>query len=66
MKLGRDWVATMSAAQWRIGDAAGEIEPMRSYGGAKDLFTVSEAIRMFADEIGLAYTTVRDYRWVAM
>lgn len=56
----------MSAAQWRIGDAAGEIEPMRSYGGAKDLFTVSEAIRMFADEIGLAYTTVRDYRWVAM
>lgn len=70
VKLGRDWVATMSAAQWQVGDAAGEIEPMRSYGGANpfgkdDLFTVSEAIRMFAEDIGLAYSTVRDYRWVA-
>lgn len=70
VKLGRDWVATMSGAQWRIGDAAMEIEPMRSYGGANpsgkdDLFTVSEAIRLFAEDIGLSYSTVRDYRWVA-
>ncbi|MFH9426628.1 DUF6192 family protein [Streptomyces sp. NPDC017529] len=70
VKLGRDWVATMSAVQWQIGDAGLEIEPMRSYGGAnpsgtEGLFTVSEAIRMFAEDIGLAYTTVRDYRWVA-
>ncbi|WP_232789702.1 DUF6192 family protein [Streptomyces jeddahensis] len=47
-----------------------EIEPMRSYGGANpsekdDLFTVSEAIRLFAEDIGLAYTTVRSYRWVS-
>lgn len=34
VKLGRDWVAKMSSAQWRLGDAAMEIEPMRSYGGA--------------------------------
>ncbi len=70
VKLGRDWVATMSGVQWRIGDAAMEIEPMRSYGGANpsgkdDLFTVSEAIRLFAEDIGLSYSTVRDYRWVA-
>lgn len=70
VKLGRDWVATMSSAQWRLGDAATEIEPMRSYGGANpsgrgDLFTVSEAIRMFAEDVGLAYTTVRSYRWVS-
>ncbi|MFI9825557.1 DUF6192 family protein [Streptomyces sp. NPDC052013] len=70
VKLGRDWVATMSAVQWRLGDAAGEIEPMRSYGGSNPsgtdaLFTVSEALRMFAEDVGLAYSTVRDYRWVA-
>ncbi|MEU9057204.1 DUF6192 family protein [Streptomyces sp. NPDC048384] len=70
VKLGRDWVATMSSVQWRLGDAAGEIEPMRSYGGSNpsgndELFTVSEALRMFAEDVGLAYTTVRDYRWVA-
>ncbi|WP_405996726.1 DUF6192 family protein [Streptomyces sp. NBC_00829] len=70
VKLGRDWVATMSGVQWRLGDAALEIEPMRSYGGVNpsgkdDLFTVSEAIRMFAEDVGLAYTTVRGYRWVS-
>lgn len=70
VKLGRDWVETMSSVQWQLGDAAMEIEPMRSYGGtnpsgSEELFTVSEAIRMFAEDIGLAYTTIRDYRWVA-
>ncbi|MGR3875646.1 hypothetical protein ACUXZZ_44710 [Streptomyces graminifolii] len=70
VKQGRDWVATLSGAQWRLGDAALEIEPMRPYGGANpsgkdDLFTVSEAIRMFAEDVGLAYTTVRSYRWVS-
>ncbi|UYQ65969.1 hypothetical protein [Streptomyces peucetius] len=34
VKLGRDRVATMSSVQWRLGDAAVEIEPMRS----SDLF----------------------------
>ncbi len=43
---------------------------MRSCGGSNpsgkdDLFTVSEAIRMFAEDVGLAYTTVRGYRWVS-
>ncbi|NGO68076.1 DUF6192 family protein [Streptomyces boncukensis] len=70
VKLGRDWVETMSRAQWRLGDAALEIEPLRSYGGVNpsgkdDLFTVSESIRMFAEDVGLAYATVRTYRWVA-
>jgi hypothetical protein len=45
VRMGWDWVATMSSAQWRLGDAAMEIEPMRSYGGANpsgkvDLFSV--------------------------
>ncbi|WP_256726002.1 hypothetical protein [Streptomyces sp. IMTB 2501] len=62
VKLERDWVLTMSSVQWRLGDAAMEIEPMRSYGGVNpsgkdDLFTVSEAIRMFAEDVGLAHTT---------
>lgn len=70
VKLGRDWVAAMSSVQWQLGDSAGEIEPMRSYGGSNpsgndELFTVSEALRMFAEDVGLAYTTIRDYRWVA-
>jgi hypothetical protein len=70
VRLGRDWVETMSGVQWQLGDAAMEIEPMRSYGGtnpsgSEELFTVSEAIRMFAEDVGLAYSTVRDYRWVA-
>ncbi|MFJ9898439.1 hypothetical protein ACIQPR_34390 [Streptomyces sp. NPDC091280] len=30
VELGRDWVETMSSVQWRLGDAAMEIESMRS------------------------------------
>ncbi|MEV0257257.1 DUF6192 family protein [Streptomyces sp. NPDC050732] len=68
--LGRDWVEAMGSVQWQLGDAALEIEPMRSYGstnplGSEELFTVSEAIRMFAEDVGLAYSTVRDYRWAS-
>jgi hypothetical protein len=68
--LGRDWVETLSGVQWQLGDAGLELEPLRSCGGAnpsgsEELFTVSEAIRMFAEDVGLAYSTVRDYRWVA-
>ncbi|MFF7966995.1 DUF6192 family protein [Streptomyces sp. NPDC007903] len=29
------------------------------------MFTVSEAIRMFAEDVDLAYSAVRDHRWVA-
>lgn len=31
--------------------------------GKDDLFTVSEAIRMFDKDVGPAYTTVHSYRW---
>jgi hypothetical protein len=63
-KQGREWVRTMSRAHWCLGDAAMEIELMRSYGGTNpsgrdDLFTASEANRMFAKEIGQACTAVR-------
>lgn len=30
---GRDWVSAMSSVQRQLGDAAMEIEPMRSHGG---------------------------------
>jgi hypothetical protein len=67
VKLGRDWVGTMNSVEWQLGDAGLEIEPMRSYGGtnpsgSEELFTVSAAIRIFAEDVGLAYSTVRDYR----
>jgi len=43
---------------------------MRAHGavnppGSKESSTVSEALRMLAEDVGLAHTTVRDYRWAA-
>lgn len=33
--------------------------------GNEDLLTVSEAVRMVAEDIGLAYTAVCGYRWMS-
>ncbi|WP_181652073.1 DUF6192 family protein [Streptomyces sp. WAC00263] len=33
--------------------------------GTDDLFTVEESLQMFADDIGVARTTVEDWRWTA-
>ncbi|MFC5220154.1 DUF6192 family protein [Streptomyces coerulescens] len=57
------------AAQWALGDAALEIEPMREWGGhlrvPEDGQSVEEALRFFAEDVGLSVSTVRTYRWVA-
>ncbi|WP_406411027.1 transposase [Streptomyces sp. NBC_01614] len=56
VKLGRDWVATMSGAQWRLGDAALEIEPMCPYGGTNSF---TEQIRRIHAESGGIYGSPR-------
>lgn len=47
-----------------------EIEPMRSVGGSMpngtdDLFTVTESLQIFADDIGVERRTVEDWRYTA-
>ncbi|MGW3380528.1 DUF6192 family protein [Streptomyces albogriseolus] len=62
-------VEVHSAAQWALGDAALEIEPMREWGGhlrvPEDGQSVEEALRFFAEDVGLSVAAVRTYRWVA-
>jgi hypothetical protein len=66
----RDLVAQQTRCQFLIGDRALEIEPIRPHGGAhaapdEELLTVSEAIDMFAQDIGIPASTARTYRWVS-
>ncbi|WP_079408291.1 DUF6192 family protein [Streptomyces sp. 3211] len=66
----RELVAQVAQAQFALGDKALEIEPMRPVGGSMpngtdDLFTVEESLALFADDIGVAASTVTDWRWVA-
>ncbi len=66
----RDLVEQVAKAQFGLGDKALESEPMRPVGGSvakgnDDLFTVEESLHMFADDIGVALSTVEDWRWVA-
>ncbi|XVV07759.1 DUF6192 family protein [Actinosynnema sp. CA-248983] len=67
----REMVERASRAQFAIGDAALEIEPLQQQGGARPageegkLFGVSAALEMFADDIGLSPRTVAKHRWVA-
>ncbi|MCX4775370.1 hypothetical protein [Streptomyces sp. NBC_01264] len=66
----RDLVEQVARAQFGLGDRALEIEPMRPVGGSvakggEDLFTVEESLQRFADDIGVALSTVEDWRWVA-
>ncbi|MFJ3401982.1 DUF6192 family protein [Streptomyces microflavus] len=47
-----------------------EVEPMRAVGGSMpngtdDLFTVTESLQMFADDIGVERRTVEDWRYSA-
>ncbi|MEV1069674.1 DUF6192 family protein [Streptomyces sp. NPDC050263] len=55
--------------QFGLGDAALELEPLRGHGGHLPLDEgdqgVEESMRLFADEIGLSFYTVRTHRWVA-
>lgn len=62
-------VEVHSSAQWALGDAALEIEPLRDWGGhprvPEDGQSVEEALKYFAEDVGLSVSTVRTYRWVA-
>ncbi|UMP06833.1 DUF6192 family protein [Amycolatopsis sp. EV170708-02-1] len=67
VQVSREAVEAGTTSRFTIGDSALEIEPMRDHGGAAgdEPMPVSEALAMFAEDIGLAYTTVRGYRWVS-
>ncbi|MFJ2191899.1 DUF6192 family protein [Kitasatospora sp. NPDC087861] len=67
---GRDLVEQMRRCQFRIGDIALEIAPMRQVGGhnpslVEGLSTVTSALERFAADIGLTYKTVETYRWTS-
>ncbi|MFD5467986.1 DUF6192 family protein [Kitasatospora sp. NPDC127059] len=66
---GRDLVEQIGRCQFRIGDMALEIEPMRLAGGgehgADEAFTVATSLRLFAEDIGLSFHTVKGYRWTS-
>ncbi|RSN14832.1 RacO protein [Streptomyces sp. WAC 01325] len=64
-----DMVEEDTRCQFGLGDAALELEPLRGHGGHLPLDEgdqgVEESLRLFADEIGLSFYTVRTQRWVA-
>jgi hypothetical protein len=60
----------MQRIQFAIGDHALEIEPTQPLGGAhpasgEDLFSVEASLQTYADDLGLALRTVRNYRFAA-
>ncbi|MFF4309677.1 DUF6192 family protein [Streptomyces sp. NPDC001507] len=66
----KELIAQIARAQFGLGDMALEIEPMRAVGGSMpngvdDLFTVTESLQMFADDIGVERRTVEDWRYTA-
>ncbi|ADI03156.1 hypothetical protein SBI_00035 [Streptomyces bingchenggensis BCW-1] len=61
----RQLVAQITRTQFTLGDKTLEIEPMRPVGGAmpngtEDLFTVEESFALFAEDIEVAPSTVKD------
>ncbi|MFD0433399.1 hypothetical protein [Streptomyces chartreusis] len=64
-----DMVEEDTRCQFGLGDAALELEPLRGHSGHLPLDEgdqgVEESLRLFADEIGLSFYTVRTHRWVA-
>lgn len=67
---GRNLVEQQSRCQFELGDRALEIEPLQPRGGAHpgqgvELLSVTDGIAMYAQDIGLAASTIMDYRWVA-
>ena len=66
----RRLVAQQTQIQFIIGDLALEIEPMRPRGGSvadesQELYTVEEALGLFAEDIDIPIATVKCYRWVS-
>lgn len=62
-------IAQVTRVQFALGDKALEIEPMRPGGGAlprsDDLFTVTESLTLFADDVGVSLGMVEDWWWTA-
>ncbi|MFI6931587.1 hypothetical protein [Streptomyces sp. NPDC050287] len=66
----KELIAQIARSQFALGDMALEIEPMRAVGGSMpngtdDLFTVTESLQLFADDIGVERRTVEDWRYTA-
>ncbi|GIE90700.1 DUF6192 family protein [Actinoplanes regularis] len=65
----RDLVREHGRIQFKLGDNALEIEPMGPHGGSQPHqmpgLGVTEALRMFAEDIGVAPDTMKGWRWVA-
>lgn len=66
----KELIAQVARAQFAMGDMALEIEPMRAAGGSMpngtdDLFTVTESLQIFADDIGVERRAVEDWRYTA-
>ncbi|MER5424408.1 DUF6192 family protein [Streptosporangium roseum] len=60
----RDMVQTMTSLQFAVGDMALEIQPIRhAHTGHDD--GIYAALRVFADEIGEVFDTVRTWRYIA-
>ncbi|GHE98484.1 hypothetical protein GCM10018772_23640 [Streptomyces fumanus] len=63
----REVVAQQSKGQFRIGDCALEVEPIRSRGGdtGDAQFTVRQSLMGLAEDIGVPFSTVKHARWTA-
>jgi hypothetical protein len=67
---GRKLVLDESKIQFKFGDDALEIEPLRRHGGSQPATTeepvgVPETLEMFAEDVGLSCNQVRTYRYTA-
>lgn len=69
VREGRALMKQSAQIQFRLGDAALEIEPMRRQDGSQATSAgesrVEEVIRVYSDDIGIPYATLETYRWVA-
>ncbi|GEM32585.1 hypothetical protein NN3_35920 [Nocardia neocaledoniensis NBRC 108232] len=70
VKEGRGLVAQQTYSQFKLGENALEIEPLRSrHGGpvapGDEILTVEWGLRMYAEDVGIPESTLADYRWVA-
>ncbi|KAB2340549.1 DUF6192 family protein [Actinomadura rudentiformis] len=66
----RELVELQTRCQWGLGDKALEIEPLQRHGGqghgpVENMAGVNELLQMFADDVGAALNTIRNYRWVS-
>lgn len=65
----RQLVTQNTVNQFQIGDWALEIEPLQTHGGQRPeepgFAGVESVLHLFAEEIGLATSTVLHYRWVS-